>query len=189
MFPLERLAPELILMVMKEVITLDEDVDKLATYQTPPTRNLSALIWASPISLRLYNASPGLVLDRLSSLSQCALPRADAYIQAYNAANLRLELVGWEGAGEEQLQQLVKPHIESMMRFNGRLDRISLRYIDDKFDSRVYSLVLRDEYLLFSQSEPRLAEFLDLAPELEDSAVVSWITFIIHDRTGQAAQQ
>jgi len=159
MFPLEKLASELILMVMKEVIALDEDVHKQATCRTPPTRNLSALIWASPISLRLYNASPGLVLDRLSSLTQWVLPRGGAYMQAYNAANLRVGLAAWKGPEEEQVEKLVKPHIERMMWFNGRLDSLESEDIDDEFDS----LVLPSEYLLFLQSKSHLAEFLDLA--------------------------
>lgn len=159
MFLLEKLAPELILMIMKEVISLDKDVDKRATPRKSRTGNLSALIFASPVSLRLYNASPSLVLHRLSSLTQWALPRKNAALQAYNAANLRLGLAAWEGPREAQVQKVVKPHIKRMMWFNHQLDLISSREIAADFGS----LVLRGEYDLFLQSRCHLAEYLDLA--------------------------
>lgn len=155
MFPLEKLALELILMVIQEVTTIDKDVEKLATCRTPPAQTLSALIWASPISFRLYNASPSLVHDRLFSLAQWILPRDHAHMQAYNAAALRFQLAGWEGVEQGQLQRLLEPHIERSMRYNNLLDRDG--------DASYRSFIPYDEYLASLQSKFYLGEFLDLA--------------------------
>jgi hypothetical protein len=135
MFLLEKLPPELLLMIMEELAEPARNVHG---------RSLLALISASPICLRLLNGNRALVINHLRGLARGALEGSPNGDEALGAASIRLQFLehGFIKEGED-FQRLIQPHIDQVLCLDGTYGRRILgTRLMDVDDDRVDILTL-----------------------------------------------